>query len=108
MTSVFDGMSGVLNDVFGAPLTVTLVAGGGVDVRGILRDREIEVAGEDGEPVVTVQPTLRIPRSDFTDQMGEDDTVEQGARRYRVLYRVPPESPADDRLETFVLRKDTT
>lgn len=109
MTSVFDGMGALLNDTFGAPLVVTL-AGGGVfpDVRGILRDREVEVAGEDGEPVLAVQPTLKLPAGALADQMGEGDIVQQGLRRYRVIYRVPAESPAADRLETFVLRKDTT
>lgn len=108
MPSVFDGMGGVLNEVFGAPLTVTFAAGGGLDVHGILRDREVEVAGEDGEPVLTVQPTLRIPAGDVAAQMGEGDIIEQGERRYRVIYRVPAENPAVDRLETFVLRRDAT
>lgn len=108
MTSVFDGMGALLNDVFGAPLTVTLAGGGGFDLHGVLRDREVEVAGEDGEPVLTVQPTLRIPKSDLTDQMGEGDRIEQGARRYTVAYLAPAQSPGDDCLETFVLRKDTT
>jgi len=102
VTALFDGMAGVLNDVFGASVTIYPSGGLGTKIQGVIRDREVEVADEDGEPVLATMTTLRALRADVLT-LGAGDMIVAAIGSHRVLYRVPPESPADDRFETFVL-----
>lgn len=103
MTSVFDGMAGVLNGVFGAPVTIHPGGGGGVEIRGVIRDREVEVPDGDGQVVLGTFTTLKAQVGDVTGLV-RGNAVSQGARSWTVDYRLPSESPAADRFETFVLK----
>ncbi len=94
----------MLNDVFGASVTVYPGGGPAEIIQGVIRDREVEVANDDGEAVLATMTTLRALKADVTD-LEVKDLVDGADGSYRVLYRVPPESPASDRFETFVLEQ---
>jgi hypothetical protein len=105
MTTIFDGMAGALNATFGAPVTIKPGGGEAVSIHAVVREERVELADGEGEAVLGVQPILMAMAADVT-ALVEGDLVEQGSRQWRVRYRVPGESPAGDRFETFVLRKD--
>ena len=64
MATPFDGMTGVLNGVFGAPVTH---AAPGKDPRvltGVFREKPAVVEGDDGRDVLVTMSTVRIPAAD--------------------------------------------
>lgn len=100
MTSVFDGMAGVLNSVFGAPVTIKPVSGGILEVPAVFRAEPIEVAGTDGHAVLISAPTLRVKR-DVLPDIGHGDLVipsvaSASGKTFRVLNRIATGSPASD------------
>lgn len=103
MTGLFDGMAGMLNDVFGGSVTIYPGGGGAVEITGVVRDREIAVADDHGESVLETVTTLRALKPDVVTLVSED-RVDDGGIQYAVRYRIPSSSPAADRFETFVLR----
>lgn len=98
MTSIFDGMTGVLDGVFGAPVLVSVPGGGSHQVSGVFRREPTEVAGDDGEPVIISAPTLRI-RRDAVREFGRGcevrPSIEPGSV-YRVVNQIQTASPAAD------------
>jgi hypothetical protein len=104
VASIFDGMAGVLNDVFGAPVMVFPVAGGMLTGNAIFRDTPISVATEDGHSLLVTSPTLRMQRPD-ADQIAAGDEIQPDgdARRFRVLNRLASGSPAADAFVVFEL-----
>lgn len=95
-------MAGVLNATFGAPVVIYPGGGPGISIIGVIRDQDVEVADEEGQPVVATMTTLRAQKADVA-ALGADDQVDGGGKSYRVRYRIPARSPADDRFETYVL-----
>jgi hypothetical protein len=95
MTTLFDGMAGMLNDVFGAPVELWRAGGKLGDLRGILRSPPVEAITADGRPTVVAVPVLRLPATAAPlPQRG--DTIRQGGRQWRVLGIYPSGSPAGD------------
>lgn len=99
MTSIFDGMAGVLNDTFGAPVTIQPATGGGfITVQAVFRRDPVEVPAEDGEPVLILSPTLKLRRDQVPDIARGDlvtPTLTPG-QQYRVVNTMPTGSPASD------------
>lgn len=106
MTSIFDGMAGVLNGIFGAPVMISPGGGPAVEVRGVLRDEPVEQEGQDGETVVSILPSLKLQLADAQGLVRGDLVEAADGRRFRVTHPVPGTSPAADRFTKFVLRKD--
>lgn len=102
MTSLFDGLSGLLNDVFGGPVTWLPRSGREVTIQAIFREEPVTVAGDDGRNVLIVAPTLSVPQDGAVD-MARGDRVEVGGRDYRILNRIASASPASDRFVVFQL-----
>lgn len=105
MTGIFDGMAGVLNDVFGAPVMHTPAATGlPVEVQGIFRRDPITVADEDGREFLVSSPSLRVERPDAVGIVVGDVIEVSGGDRFTVLnaQRATP-SPASDALIVFEL-----
>ncbi len=100
--SLFDGMTGLLNDVFGGPVLYLPISGRERTIRAIFREVPVTIAGEDGRDVLIVAPTLSVPQ-DAADLMQRKDRVEVGGAIYWVLNRIPSASPAGDRFVTFQL-----
>ena len=97
--SLFDGMAGLLSDVFGAPVIYTPQGGGQPQVvQALLREGPVEVAGSDGHPVLIMAPTLQVP-GDVLPGIARRDTVAAVAAPglvYVVINRLPSGSPAAD------------
>jgi len=60
--SIFDGLTGALNAVFGAPVTITPPSGPPVTVTGQFRENPREVMGDDGRVMIIDTPTLQVRR----------------------------------------------
>ena len=60
--SIFDGLSGVLNATFGAPVTITPPTGSPVSLIGQFRENPREVMDGEGLVHVIDTPTLQILR----------------------------------------------
>lgn len=104
MTSLFDGMGPVLTGALGAAVTIHPGGGAGVEIRAVVRDQDVEVADDDGEPVILPATVLKATRGDVAGLLPDDRVIAAGVT-YEVRYRIPARSPAADRLETFVLRE---
>lgn len=61
--SVFDGLTGVLNATFGAPVTVTPKVGSPVQIVAQFRENAREVMTDAGVPVWVDTPTLQVARA---------------------------------------------
>ena len=100
MTSVFDGMAGVLNQVFGAPVTIIDRAGVSSAIQAVFREVPLDMSTADGRSVLDIMPTLRVLRSDVPRlAKGYQVRVADG-RKFKVLRAVQTISPASD---AFVL-----
>ena len=105
MTTVFDGMTGVLNAVFGAP--VTILGDFPQVVQAIFREMPYEQEIGDGRTIVEVTPTVQIRKSDIAS-LSKGDVVAPAAtpgRSFTVLKPIPSGSPAADAFITWVLEE---
>lgn len=103
MPGVFDGMAGVLNAVFGAPVTYLPVNGQSVAVQSVFREEPITVSGSDGGDVLIEAPTWKVPSDVLSDvPRGARITLADG-RIYRILNRIGTGSPAADAFVVYEL-----
>lgn len=105
MPSVFDGMTGVLNAVFGAPVLYLPAGGAAVGVQSVFREAPIEQLTEDGGSVWSVTPVWIVPNTEVVARgIARGDQIEPGnGKRYILLKPMTSGSPADDRFITFSL-----
>lgn len=105
MTTIFDGMAVVLNDVFGADVVWSDMDGRVKTIRAVLRETPIEVAGSDGGAVLIEEPTLRVPAT-IAGALQRGDVV-RGAdgRGWRIESAIPGGSPASDAFRLFTLER---
>jgi hypothetical protein len=103
MTAVFDGMAGVFNTVFGAPVLHTASGASAVEVQAIFREEPVEVLDDQGHTVLTIGPTLAVQKP--TDQTIQfDDLINPGnGKLYRVENSIGNGSPASDAFVIFDL-----
>jgi hypothetical protein len=95
--SVFDGMAGVLHDVFGAPVTVTPPNGPAFTVHAVLRQFSEMDSIVDGRTLRVHWATLEMPASAPAVPVGATVTgTAVPGRVFRVLARVESTSPAAD------------
>ena len=103
MSNAFDGIAGLLNGVFGKPVDVTPVSGSARTIQGVFRREPIEVADEEGAPVLILSPTLKVPA---TEVLKRGDIVEPSiapGSRYEVMNNQASPSPASDRFVIYEL-----
>lgn len=94
--TVFDGLAGALNAVFGAPVTITPEAGPAVTARGILRELPEFEADSDDRRHFVPQFALQVPKP-IPAALARGATVTTaGGTRYQVLGVFPDRSPAAD------------
>ncbi|WP_118138753.1 hypothetical protein, partial [Oceanicella sp. SM1341] len=94
--ALFDGLTGLLDDVFGAQVTVTPPAGAARPVQAVFREGPVTVLGAEGQEVTTVLPTLSGAR-DKLAALVPGGTVRPGnGKTYRCISALPSGSPADD------------
>ena len=106
MTTVFDGMAGVLNSVLGAPVSVYLRGAELRQMQAYFRMQPMEAAQDDGGSVLVQMPMLEVPKTD-ADQMRRGDIVLlSDGQQFKVLSRNPNGSPASDAFIAFALEED--
>lgn len=96
MSSIFNGMAGILSDVLGAEVQYFRAAEPGRAVQSMFRESGAEAFDQDGHPVLVVAPTWRVGR-DLVPQIARGDRIEPGnGRTYKILNYDLSASPADD------------
>ena len=101
---LFDGMAGVLNEVFGAPVLLLPRSGSQTSIQAVLRHDPIEVTQDDGRSVLISAPTLRVPEPLAADINRDDHVVFEGVT-YMILNKLRSASPASDRFVLFELEE---
>lgn len=96
MTSIFDGIAGLLSDVLGASVTYHPVAGAARDVQSVFREAPIEVEGADGQIVRIDAPTWRVQRDLVADPRRGDQITLSDGRAFTVQVVHRSGSPAAD------------
>lgn len=103
--SIFDGMAGVLNDVFGASVTVTEVGEAAVEIKATFREGPVTLPDSEGREVLSTLPTLSVPR-DLMGKLAPGTQVEPGnGRTYQVVNWLPSGSPAVDAFRNYELEE---
>lgn len=97
MSSLFEGLSGLLNDVFGDPVQIETAASGVDIVQAVFRRDPVSVADDDGREFLIISPTLRMLKQD-AQALAKDDLVHPpGAQSYAVVAKHPTNgNPAED------------
>lgn len=103
MTSLFDGVAGLLNDVFGGPVMHVPKAGPSVSRHWIFREPQAEVEGEDGHVALDIAPHLRVPQTEAALVSIGDQVMPGNGKTYRIFNRWPSGSPASDAFVIFGL-----
>jgi hypothetical protein len=103
--SLFDGMAGILNDVFGAPVTHTPAGGSPVTLQAIFRREPITTVDREGFEALVVSPTLQVPLPQANDVQRGDTVVPGDGQPYRIINRHPSGSPAGDAFVVFELER---
>ncbi len=104
--SIFAGMTGILNQVFGAPVLLCPRSGGQMTIQAVFRREPIEVDQEGGRSVLIAAPTLKVPEP-VASTICRHDIIEVEGLRYVVLNKMPGASPAADRFVMFELEEIT-
>lgn len=106
MASVFDGMAGALNSIFGAPILVFPAVGRSFTVQSIFREEPIQVTGEDGRDVLITAPTWKVPQ-DLARALRRGDRIQPvtGGPWFKVLNQIHSGSPATDRFVIFEMER---
>ncbi|SDX81374.1 head-tail joining protein [Roseicitreum antarcticum] len=92
---LFDGMAGLVADVFGDAVSYTPGAGATRIVQSIGRRTPVQAIGPDGVETLLTSPTWRV-RQDLVPEIARGDRVAFGGHLYRVLNAHPQGSPAVD------------
>lgn len=103
MTRVFDGMAGILNNVFGAPVLYVPQTGAARSVQSIFRETPITISGPDGGDVLIVAPTWQVPRTLLIDVRRNDQIEVSGGRLFKILNQITTGSPATDAFIVYEL-----
>lgn len=96
MTSIFDGLAGMLSGVFGGEVVYHPAAGAERIVQSIFREAPIEVDGADGQIVRIETPTWRVSRDLAPDVRRGDRIIVPDGRVFVVMVVHPTGSPASD------------
>lgn len=98
MGSIFDGMTGLLSDTFGGPVTWLPPEQDPVVVQSIFRRVPVEVSAESGEPVLAMDPVWRVRHGALPRDPRRGDRIVPGdGETYRITAVQPSGSPAGDR-----------
>lgn len=103
MTSIFDGMAGALNGVFGAPVLYLPRRGISRNVQSMFREEPVRVSDPDGAEIVTIMPLWRVPATLACDIARGDEIMPGNGKRYVIVNRQASGSPASDAFVVFEL-----
>jgi len=103
MTSIFDGIAGTLNAVFGDAVTWTPAGGEAQTVQAVFRRQPVRVDGPDGSETLTELPSLKVQRP-LAESLSWGDVISPGdGNTYAVRAGHPTGSPAADAFIIFEL-----
>lgn len=77
MSSLFDGVAGLLSDVFGGPVIYRPKGGDERAIQSVFRKAPLEAIDSDGHPVLIVAPTWRV-RRDLAPEVTRGDRIVPG------------------------------
>lgn len=96
MTTLFNGLSGILAGVFGATITYAPRAGLVRDIQSVFRETPIEITGADGNEVLIDAPTWRVERH-LAPEVGRGDIIRvPDGRQFKVETTHTTGGPAAD------------
>lgn len=99
MTAIYDGIAGLINDVFGDAVTYTPASGVPREVVSIFREEPVDLQDADGHLVRSLGPTWRVKRV-LVPELKRGDTITlRNGRVYEVQATWPSGSPAADCFE---------
>lgn len=105
MTSVFDGLAGITNRVFGADVVHIPAGQSARTIRAIFRSEPIEEDTGDGRPVLILSPTVSVQAADAAlIDVGDEIRPSLGGE-YIVVNKIANGSPASDAFTIFELEK---
>lgn len=107
MTSLFDGMAGLISGVFGRPDIVYIPANGMERmVQSIFRETPVEAQNSEGVAVLVTSPSWRVERH-LVPEIARGDRIEpRNGKRYRIQNVWPSGSPAADAAVLCELTED--
>lgn len=103
MTSLFDGVAGLMSDVFGSPVTLTPQTGSPRTIRAVVRSAPVELVAPDGHAMMDVQPEMRVTADVASTIRGGDSITTATGRKYRIVASQPSGSPAADAMVIYAL-----
>lgn len=107
MTSMFDGLAGALNDVFGAPVTYWTTWGEERQVQAVFRLEPFQQYDQDGAETLISAPVLKVPKDLAGDLKRGVRVQDASGVRYRVENALQTEaSPAADAFREFKLERE--
>lgn len=105
MTSVFAGLTGVLNRVFGASVTYRPPAGAEVPIVSVFREEMVDYLQADGGAVLGLRPVWRVPTSKTAGIVRGGLCLPGNGKTYRVINQIPNGEPDADRFVIFGLEE---
>jgi len=103
--SIFDGMAGILNGVFGDPVTHTPAGGAGTTIQAVFREGPVQVLDDDSRVILSVTPTLKVQRP-VDEALSRRDLIQPGnGKTYQIVNDQPNGSPASDAFVFFELEE---
>lgn len=87
--ALFNGMAGILADVFGGQVVYTPAGGVSRPVQSIFREQPIEAQDQDGHPVLITAPTWRV-RNDLVPEIARGDRIAPGNGKLYAIHNVTP------------------
>lgn len=96
--SIFDGLGGLINSVFGSTVTLNYAALPSATVTGIFRDMPVTFQTADGREMTIVSPSLRLQRDSASLLQARDTVILPDGRQFFVTFVHRSYNPADDAL----------
>jgi len=96
-------MAGVLNTVFGAPVTWLPQFGAPQVVQSVFREEPIGISDAEGRDVLIEAPTWRVPRDLGVTPRRDDRIRLDDGRVFTVLNQIGTGSPARDAFRVYEL-----
>lgn len=93
---IFDGVTGILSDVFGDPVTYLPAGGAAREIQSIFREAPVEVEGADGQLVRIDAPSWRVTRDLAPHARRNDRITVRDGRSFVITVVHPTGSPASD------------
>lgn len=105
MASVFEGVSSLICDVLGAPVTYLPQGAAARVIGSVFRLAPLEEVDPDGRAVLITSPTWSVPKSAVPDLAAGDQISPGNGRTYEICNFAPSGSPASDAMMICELRE---